>query len=113
MTTNDAMTLSDAMTHLHHLRALLGNDDALMARFVGIFKNQTPDQMAALRHFWENGDWENAANTAHAIKSQCRYFGLETEAALCQQIENAPADPEAAAWLTELEQRMVRALTSL
>lgn len=101
------------MTYLHHLRALLGNDDALVARFVGIFKNQTPDQMAALRSFWENSDWENTANTAHAIKSQCRYLGLETEAALCQHIENEPAAQEVAEWLAELEQRMVRVLTSL
>jgi len=101
------------MTHLHHLRTLLGNDDALVARFVGIFKNHTPDQMAALRSFWENGDWENTANTAHAIKSQCRYFGLETEAALCQRIENEPAAPEAASWLAELEQRMVQVLANL
>lgn len=96
-----------------HLRSLLGHDDALVARFVGIFKSQTPDQMAALRAFWENGDWENTANTAHAIKSQCRYFGLEAEAALCQYIEDEPGAPEASARLAELEQRLVAALATL
>lgn len=102
--TNNALTT---------LRSLLGNDDALVARFVGIFKNQTPDQMAALREFWENKDWENAANTAHAIKSQCRYFGLETEAMLCQSIEDDPAAPETSARLAELEQRLVAVLVAL
>ena len=91
----------------------MGNDDALVARIVGIFKNETPQQMAALRTFWENEDWENAANIAHAVKSQCRYFGLEREAALCQQIEDEPAATETSARLAELEERWAAVLAAL
>ena len=79
------------MVNLSILRSLVGNDEAVLARFIGIFTNETPQQMTALRQFLEEKDWENASHTAHTIKSQCGYFGLEEACDLCQQIESEPA----------------------
>ncbi|GEM_PF-2086933 len=95
------------------LRNLLGNDDALVARFVGIFKSQTPEQLTELAQFLDDQDWENASITAHTIKTQCRYFGLEEEADWCQSIEDEPATIGAIENFAALKQRLEAAIATL
>ena len=95
------------------LRNLLGNDDALVARFVGIFKSQTPEQLNELAQFLDEQDWENASVVAHTIKSQCRYFGLEEEADWCQSIEDAPDAPSTMEKFLALKQRLDAAIAVL
>jgi HPt (histidine-containing phosphotransfer) domain-containing protein len=71
------------------LRSLLGSEEAAQ-RFVALFRQQLPGQMDALRHALANSDWETASNTAHGLKSQCRYLGLDVAADLLQALENDP-----------------------
>ncbi|MBL7806741.1 MAG: Hpt domain-containing protein [Saprospiraceae bacterium] len=71
------------------LVSLLGSEDAAR-RFVEMFRQQWPEQFATLKQALADADWENASNTAHSLKSQCRYLGLDTLAETLQNIENQP-----------------------
>ncbi len=72
------------------LRNLLGSEAAAQ-KFVDLFRQQLPAQLEALHQALVQGDWEMASNTAHGLKSQCRYLGLDTAADFLQRLENAPS----------------------
>lgn len=59
------------------LENLLGGNKNMVHQFLDIFKKQTPEQLNNLEKFVENKNWDQASITAHAIKSQCKYLGLE------------------------------------
>lgn len=86
------------MIDLTHLKSLLGNDE-MAARFLHIFREQAPIQMAQLSQCAEAGDLEGASIAAHGLKSQLRYLGLETEAEMAYEIEK---QAEAGNDITEL-----------
>ena len=69
------------------LEALLGHDEKMVEKFLDIFKSQTPDQLNLLIKSVSENNWDQASITAHAIKSQCRYLGLEDIAELAFKIE--------------------------
>lgn len=71
------------------LRDLLGSEAAAQ-KFVDLFRAQLPAQLQALRNALAEGDWETASNTAHGLKSQCRYLGLDETADWFQALEDAP-----------------------
>lgn len=79
-----AMTLNT-----EKLVSLLGSEEAAQ-RFVEMFQQQWPEQLAALKQALKDEDWGNASNTAHSLKSQCRYLGLDNLADILQNIENQP-----------------------
>ena len=65
------------MVDLSTLRKLMSNDENMVQQFLQIFKSQTPQQMEQLRKYITNENWEYISLTAHAIKSQAKYLGLE------------------------------------
>ncbi|MFZ1748668.1 MAG: Hpt domain-containing protein [Saprospiraceae bacterium] len=69
------------------LESLLASDPKLVTKFLSIFKNQTPDQLNTLSVAVADGNWDQASITAHAIKSQCKYVGLDELADFAQNIE--------------------------
>lgn len=71
---------------------LLGSETAVQ-RFVEMFHQQWPGQLSALRKALAEKDWETASHEAHALKSQCRYLGLDEWADTLQQIETEPEQP--------------------
>ncbi len=71
------------------LRNLLGSEAAAQ-KFVDLFRAQLPAQLQALRDALAERDWETVSNTAHGLKSQCRYLGLDETADWLQALENAP-----------------------
>ncbi|MBC7777046.1 MAG: Hpt domain-containing protein [Phycisphaerae bacterium] len=72
-----------------HLRSLLGSEEAAQ-RFVTLFRQQLPQQLESLRQALSESDWDTASNTAHGLKSQCRYLGLDEAADSLQELENDP-----------------------
>jgi len=72
-----------------YLRSLLGSEEAAQ-KFVNLFRQQMPGQIELLRKALVEGDWETASNTAHGLKSQCRYLGLDEAADFLQELENNP-----------------------
>lgn len=75
------------MIDRNKLEAILGGDERMVNRFLEIFKTQTPDQLKLLKKSIGDNNWEQGSITAHAIKSQCRYLGLEDIADLAFKIE--------------------------
>ncbi len=73
-----------------YLRSLLGSEEAAQ-KFVVMFREQLPGQLQTLRQALSDSDWETASNTAHGLKSQCRYLGLNEAADLLQRLENDPS----------------------
>ena len=65
------------MIDLTKLEKLLNGNEKMINRFIEIFKTQTPEQLATLVNAVAIEDWPQASITAHAIKSQCRYLGLD------------------------------------
>ena len=76
------------MPDLSHLRTLLG-DDMLVARFLEMFKQETPAQLHAMQQYIAQENWRALAISAHSLKSQLRYLGFEKEATLAQWLETA------------------------
>ena len=61
-----------------HLADLFGGDEAMVERFIGIFKMQTPQQISELKAAVDEENWPQVAILAHTIKSQCAYLGLDS-----------------------------------
>lgn len=73
---------------LTHLRQLVGGDEAMVHRFLDLFKTEMPKQLAVLERQLKAGDFASANVTAHGIKGQLRTLGLEELAELALHIEN-------------------------
>lgn len=76
------------------LRNLLGTEEAAQ-RFVTLFQQQLPIQLETLRQAFATKDWDTLSNTAHGLKSQCRYLGLGEAADLLQVMELNAAETDA------------------
>ncbi len=78
---------------LNYLRHLFAHDDAMVARFVGLFCEQSPMLLAELRAALDRSDLDSAARAAHTLKSQLRYLSETSLAELAQSLEaNAEAN---------------------
>ena len=69
------------------LETLLGGDEKMVLRFLDIFKTHTPEQLNLLKKYVAEKNWAQASITAHAIKSQCKYLGLDEIAEYAFKIE--------------------------
>ena len=69
------------------LETLLGGNETMVQQFLEIFKSQTPKQLSLLEQSITHKNWSQASITAHAIKSQCKYLGLEEIAEHALKIE--------------------------
>ena len=74
------------------LRELLGSEEAVQ-RFIDLFRQQLPAYLESLRKASVQADWETLSLSAHALKSQCRYLGLEDAANYLEQLEHQPDQP--------------------
>lgn len=72
---------------LNYLRQLFAHDDAMVARFVGLFRGQAPLLAAEIRHALDVADFAAAARAAHTLKSQLRYLSETALAELAQSLE--------------------------
>lgn len=71
------------------LKSLLGHDDAMVARFLGMLRTDLPLQSAALQEQTRTGDWAAVSNTAHTLKGYLKYVSEEQLAETAYQIESA------------------------
>jgi HPt (histidine-containing phosphotransfer) domain-containing protein len=69
------------------LQSLLSNDQNMVQRFLNIFKSETPSQLKILKSAVLEKNWELVSITAHGIKNQCLYLGLDEIAQLAYKIE--------------------------
>ncbi len=75
------------MIDLTRLENFLDGNEKMVNRFIDIFKTQTPIQLETLSNAVSKNDWSQASISAHAIKSQCNYLGLDDIAELAHRIE--------------------------
>lgn len=95
------------------LKALLGDEESLVNKFLDIFKDQTPQQLRQLKAGVAGKDWEQVALLAHGIKSQCRYLGLNAAAELAQQIEKQADEQKELQSVSRLATRLEQDLLTL
>jgi HPt (histidine-containing phosphotransfer) domain-containing protein len=72
---------------LSFLRKLMDGDEALVDRFVSIFKAQVPGQVAALAALYNSGEWEELSTALHSLKTQFNYVGMSEFATQMQTME--------------------------
>jgi len=65
----------------------MGGDEAMVRRFLELFKTEMPKQLADLEDQLKIGDLAAANVTAHGIKGQLRTLGLEGLAEMARLIE--------------------------
>ena len=95
---------------------IAGEDPDFMRELVGVFLDDSPRQLAALREAVEHGDAATAKRCAHTLKSTSGIFGATRLVELCEQLENAvdTARPvQLAALLTAAEDEYSRLSTQL
>jgi hypothetical protein len=76
---------AQALAGLRQLQAP-GRPDFL-AQVVGVFRNETPAHLAALRQAAEQGDHLTLRLTAHALKGNAATFGAHELDSSCVQLE--------------------------
>ncbi len=88
------------------LKAICGEDKALLEELLGLFQAQTPLQLQALAKALEAKAYDTIKMTAHTLKGSASYVGAQAMVELCQKLEQAALHPDAQACkqlLTELE----------
>jgi HPt (histidine-containing phosphotransfer) domain-containing protein len=84
------------MMDLSFLRRQMAGDDALVARFVSIFKAQVPAQVSQLPGLCENEDWEELSSAFHSLKTQFNYMLMTDFAEQMREMEESVDNGETA-----------------
>lgn len=71
------------------LKKLLVNDEKKVEKYLAIFKSQIPTQLESLKDYLSSADYELVSNTAHNIKSQCKFLGLHKIADQAFEVEQS------------------------
>lgn len=66
----------------------LEGDEDLLAEVLGIFLDEAPRQLSALRRAIEEGDAKTAAEIAHSLKGQLGYFGIADAFSRARRMED-------------------------
>jgi HPt (histidine-containing phosphotransfer) domain-containing protein len=74
--------------NLQILREYLNYDENMVHRFLHLFCLSIPDDLEKLKSFLFQSDFEMGSVTAHGIKTQCAYLGLEDARSIAEKIEN-------------------------
>jgi CheY-like chemotaxis protein len=83
---NAALTDGDAAAAFRRMQAA-GPEQT--ARLVDLFLDNTARSLAAMREMLEQGDGQELAKTAHALKGACLQLGVTRMADLCTGVEDA------------------------
>jgi HPt (histidine-containing phosphotransfer) domain-containing protein len=97
---------------------LISLDDTLgvLADFVGMYTEQAPERLAALRVAFTAGDLEEVGRIAHSFKGASANLGAIRVAEVARRLEHAGRDKDdssMAGWLDELEARYLEARDAL
>jgi HPt (histidine-containing phosphotransfer) domain-containing protein len=69
------------------LRGYLNHDEAMVKRFLSVVCEALPDDLLKLKSYLLAKDFELSSITAHSIKTQCAYLGLNEAQDLAYKIE--------------------------
>jgi len=75
------------MVKFKKLNDLLGNNEKVINRFLALYYEKVPELMVQLKDQLVNKQYPKASITAHEIKNQSAYLGLEEVVKLASIIE--------------------------
>ncbi|HRO36931.1 PAS domain S-box protein [Thauera sp.] len=76
------------------LPALIGDDAALITEFLGEYRESASDSVRSIRQACEDGDWRQAGELAHRLKSSSRSVGALQLGEICAILEQAGRDSD-------------------
>lgn len=79
---------------------------AILPRLIDIFSTTTPNMIAEIRQYADNGDLPAMGLAAHRLKGSCVSLGAEQMANICKQLQHKGESNDAtdvAAMIDELE----------
>jgi HPt (histidine-containing phosphotransfer) domain-containing protein len=90
--------------NLDILRQYLNHDEKMVTRFLHLFCTAVPNDLEKLKSYITAGDYSMSSITAHGIKTQCAYLGLEHPRSIAGEIEDITSpSPQLGAMVEELE----------
>ena len=75
------------------LLKVLFDDDAMIRKYLVVFRDDVPVSLFSLRDYITNLDWDNASITAHSLKSQLQYLKEDQVSNLAYEIEKKCEEP--------------------
>ncbi len=91
--------------NLEFLENFTQNDNAKMTKYINMFLTLAPVSIDTMKSQHECGDWNNLKTTAHSLKPQLAYMGIESLKEPILRIEEYAGEsknPEAIAMLIQL-----------
>ncbi len=74
-------------TDLNYLKDMSGNDPALMAEMIDIFKDQVIELHEEMQKLYNEGDYSSLGKVAHKAKTSVAIMGMEDLAADLKKLE--------------------------
>ncbi|HMR87037.1 MAG TPA: Hpt domain-containing protein [Saprospiraceae bacterium] len=71
----------------------LFDDDAMIRKYLLVFRSDVPMSLDELKESIKNMDWDNASITAHSLKSQLQYLKEDEISKLAYEIERRCEEP--------------------
>lgn len=105
-----------------HALRMANNDPVLLGQLIETWQATTPLRLQRLSEAAQRGEWDAAADQAHALRSAAAYLGAGRVAALAETLESlaasnpgpcSPAFDAAASQIHDACQHATRALTAL
>lgn len=75
------------------LLKVLFDDDAMIRKYLIVFRDDVPVSLYNLKDYITNLDWDNASITAHSLKSQLQYLKEDQVSNLAYEIEKKCEEP--------------------
>lgn len=75
------------LTDLTFLQTFTGGNKDKIAKYVNMFLQACPEQLAKMNSLLADGDYAGIRATAHALKPQITYMGMKTGEVLIKEIE--------------------------
>ena len=77
--------------HRHHL-AWLGGDETLLKKYIKMFIDGVPPQLASIRASLDASDFAGVKRQIHAMKPHLKFMGMKSAAGFAESIEQLCAE---------------------
>ena len=74
---------------LTFLYEIADGSDEFIVESIGLFLQQSPEILGQVSDAINRGDWPTAASSAHSIKANLGFFGMQNSNALIVEVESA------------------------
>jgi HPt (histidine-containing phosphotransfer) domain-containing protein len=78
----------DRVTDMTFLTSFTGGNPDKIKKYVSMFLNYCPTQLAAMKTQLDSGNYDQLRGTAHALKPQITYMGIKGGENLIKSIED-------------------------